>query len=71
MVVLTSSSRDEEVLEAYRAGANEYVTKPVQPVDFRTKVQSMARHWSQVVQRPPNGRARGAAGGAGASAAST
>jgi two-component system response regulator len=63
VIVLTTSSRDEDVVEAYRAGANEYVTKPVQPAEFRTKVQSIARHWSQVVQRPPTRRAPGAAGG--------
>jgi CheY-like chemotaxis protein len=63
VIVLTTSSLDEDVVEAYRAGANEYVTKPIRPVEFRTKVQSVARHWSQVVQRPANGPARGAAGG--------
>lgn len=53
VIVLTTSARDDDVLAAYRLGANEYVTKPVGPEEFRTKVQSIPQYWSKVVQRPP------------------
>ncbi len=53
VVVLTTSDRDEDVLEAYRLGANEFVTKPAWANEFRTKVQAIPAYWSRVVQRPP------------------
>jgi CheY-like chemotaxis protein len=52
VVMLTTSAQGEDVLQAYRQGANEYVTKPVRAEEFRTKVQAIPRYWSQVVQRP-------------------
>jgi CheY-like chemotaxis protein len=52
VVMLTTSAQGEDVLQAYREGANEYVTKPVRAEEFRTKVQAIPRYWSQVVQRP-------------------
>ena len=52
VVVLTTSAQGDDVLQAYREGANEYVTKPVRAEEFRTKVQAIPRYWSQVVQRP-------------------
>ncbi|MGH2352097.1 MAG: response regulator [Chloroflexota bacterium] len=52
VVMLTTSAQGEDVLEAYREGANEYVTKPVRAEEFRTKVQAIPRYWTQVVQRP-------------------
>ena len=52
VVVLTTSAQGDDVLQAYREGANEYVTKPVRAEEFRTKVQAIPRYWTQVVQRP-------------------
>jgi CheY-like chemotaxis protein len=52
VVMLTTSTQGDDVLKAYREGANEYVTKPVRAEEFRTKVQAIPRYWSQVVQRP-------------------
>jgi CheY-like chemotaxis protein len=52
VVMLTTSAQGDDVLQAYRQGANEYVTKPVRAEEFRTKVQAIPRYWSQVVQRP-------------------
>jgi CheY-like chemotaxis protein len=52
VVMLTTSAQGDDVLKAYREGANEYVTKPVRAEEFRTKVQAIPRYWSQVVQRP-------------------
>jgi CheY-like chemotaxis protein len=52
VVMLTTSSQGEDVLQAYSAGANEYVTKPVRAEEFRTKVQAIPRYWAHVVERP-------------------
>jgi CheY-like chemotaxis protein len=53
VVMLTTSAQGDDVLEAYRVGANEYVTKPLRAEEFRTKVQAIPQYWSRVVQRPP------------------
>jgi CheY-like chemotaxis protein len=52
VIMLTTSAEGADVLQAYREGANEYVTKPVRAEEFRTKVQAIPRYWSRVVQRP-------------------
>jgi CheY-like chemotaxis protein len=52
VVMLSTSAQGEDVVRAYREGANEYVTKPVRAEEFRTKVQAIPRYWSQVVERP-------------------
>ena len=43
--MLTTSERDEEVGEAYRLGANSYVTKPVKFTEFVEKVQAVEMYW--------------------------
>jgi CheY-like chemotaxis protein len=52
VVMLSTSAVDSDVWQAYQEGANEYVTKPVEAEDFRTKVQAIPRYWSQVAERP-------------------
>jgi CheY-like chemotaxis protein len=52
VIMLTTSAREADVEEAYRLGANEYVTKPVRAEEFRTKVQAIPAYWSKVVTRP-------------------
>jgi len=39
VIMVTSESEKEKVLEAIRAGANDYIVKPFQPEDFKTRVQ--------------------------------
>ncbi len=54
IVVLTSSSQDEDIAACYDLGANSYVRKPV---DFRLFVDSvgqMSRYWLQVNEPPPS-----------------
>ena len=45
IVMLTTSERDEEVGEAYRLGANSYITKPVKFTEFVEKVQAVEMYW--------------------------
>ena len=54
VVILTTSGRDEDVSEAYRLGANEYVRKPASFEEFRHKIQAIPVYWSSVVTRPPH-----------------
>jgi CheY-like chemotaxis protein len=45
VVMLTTSDRDDEVDTAYRAGANSWVTKPVQFTEFMDKVKTVKLYW--------------------------
>jgi len=45
VVMLTTSEREDEVAEAYRAGANSFVSKPVRFSDFVQKVKSVQLYW--------------------------
>jgi two-component system response regulator len=43
--VLTSSKRDEDLLESYGLGANAYVRKPVGFAEFTEAVRALGLFW--------------------------
>ena len=45
VIVLTTSSREEELLASYEAGVNSYVTKPVRFADFMERVRALQLYW--------------------------
>lgn len=45
VVMLTTSTREDEVAESYHAGANSFVSKPVQFVEFVEKVRTVKLYW--------------------------
>ncbi|HEY1687824.1 MAG TPA: response regulator [Solirubrobacteraceae bacterium] len=53
VVVLTTSSADEDVLRSYRMHANAFVTKPVDFERFREVVHRIDDFFIGVVQLPP------------------
>jgi two-component system, chemotaxis family, response regulator Rcp1 len=52
VVVLTSSTAEEDVLRAYGLHANCYIAKPIDFTSFRDVVQSMEQFWFTVVRLP-------------------
>lgn len=48
VVMLTTSSRDEEVAHGYNEGANSYVSKPVKFEEFVDKVKGIGVYWGMV-----------------------
>ena len=53
VVVLTSSSEDEDMMRSYRLGANSYVRKPVVVGKFADAVSQLGLYWMLLNQPPP------------------
>ena len=58
VVVLTSSSEEEDLLSSYRMGANSYVRKPVGFQAFSEAVQKVGLYWL-LINEAPRGRPEG------------
>ena len=52
IIMLTTSTRDEEVAECYAVGANSYVTKPMDCEDFTKKVRELKLYWTIINTLP-------------------
>lgn len=55
VVVLTTSSADEDIASSYTHGASCYVKKPVGLEEFAKVVESIDRFWFTVVKYPSKG----------------
>jgi len=55
VIILTTSSNNEDIEECYRLGANSYVTKPINYPALEEKVRLIMRYWLEFNQLPsPN-----------------
>lgn len=54
VVVLTTSSSDEDVLYAYRERVNSYIRKPVRLRDFIDVVRTVDEYWLRIATLPPH-----------------
>jgi DNA-binding NarL/FixJ family response regulator len=52
VVVLTTSTAEEDILGAYDLHANSYITKPVDLGQFDDIVQTIERFWMSIVSLP-------------------
>ena len=57
VVVLTSSKEDRDLVESYRLGANSYVRKPVDFLEFVEAARQLGLYWL-VLNEPPPGAGR-------------
>ncbi|MFD1563751.1 response regulator [Haloarchaeobius amylolyticus] len=53
VIVLTSSSAEEDIARSYELHANAYLTKPVDPDEFIETVRAFEKFWFSVVRLPP------------------
>lgn len=52
VIVLTTSSMDEDVIVSYELGVNSYIRKPVKFQDFITVVKTLGKYWFEIVELP-------------------
>lgn len=59
VVILTSSSQQEDIIEGYRNGANAYVRKPVRFAEFAEAVRTLGMFWLRLNEPAPDLSAAG------------
>lgn len=55
VIILTSSSEEDDIINGYKLGANSYVRKPVDFQGFIEAMQHLGLYWLLVNQSPPLG----------------
>lgn len=54
VVMLTTSSRDKDIVESYKIGVNAYLTKPIGHIEFINVIQQLESFWFELVVLPKN-----------------
>lgn len=45
VVVMTSSNQEQDIIECYQLGANSYLVKPIDFLDFQRMILNSSRYW--------------------------
>jgi len=54
VIMVTSSREERDLVESYKLGANSYVVKPVDIIQFIDAIKSLGQYWAVINQSPPN-----------------
>lgn len=52
VIMVTSSSEERDIIESYNLGANSYVVKPVDIIQFIEAIKNLGQYWV-VINKPP------------------
>lgn len=53
VIMVTSSCEEKDLVESYHLGANSYVVKPVDIVQFIEAIKLLGQYWAVINQSPP------------------
>ena len=53
VIIVTSSCEERDLVESYKLGANSYVVKPVDIVQFIDAIKVLGQYWAIINQSPP------------------
>jgi two-component system, chemotaxis family, response regulator Rcp1 len=59
VIVLTTSTREEDVVRSYDLGVNTFISKPVRFEDFIKVVTAIQEYWIVIATLPPAARSEG------------
>lgn len=57
IVVLSTSSLDEDIVRSYKMGVNSFITKPVTFSGLVEAMNVLGRYWLEIVELPPSAAA--------------
>ena len=53
VIMVTSSGEERDMVESYKLGANSYVVKPVDIIQFIDAIKILGQYWAVINQPPP------------------
>ena len=53
VIMLISSHEERDIVESYKLGANSYVVKPVDVLQFIEAIKTLGQYWAVINQPPP------------------